>query len=177
MYLVITMGKAKTKKNNDNTIMEGNELKSLIIIIIIVSVVFLAFYGITALTSKKKTAGSEYEVKSETIQYDEIMVGQILNQKEKEYYVLLKNENNHYNDLYTYYLKKYSSKKSKKYYTVDLSNALNSSYVGDSTNVNTKSFFNSKFGNTTLILIKNKEVNKVYSTDEQITEVLKKIAA
>lgn len=165
------------KKNNDNTIMEGNELKSLIIIIIIVSVVFLAFYGITALTSKKQTSGSEYEVKSETIQYDEIMVGQILNQKEKEYYVLLKNENNHYNDLYTYYLKKYASNNSKKYYTVDLGNALNSSYVSDSTSVNTKSFFNSKFGNTTLILIKNKKVNKVYSTDEQITEILKKIAA
>ena len=87
--------------------MEGNELKSLILIIVIVSAVFLIFYVITSLTSNKKSNTLDYEVKQETIQYEEILVGQALNQKEKEYYVLIKNEKNNYNDLYVYYLKKY----------------------------------------------------------------------
>lgn len=157
--------------------MEGNELKSLILIIVIVSAVFLIFYVITSLTSNKKSNTLDYEVKQETIQYEEILVGQALNQKEKEYYVLIKNEKNNYNDLYVYYLKKYvSSNKNKKYYTVDLSNALNNAYVGDAQDINVKNFFNSKFNDTTLILVKNKKVSKVYSTDDEITKILKKVA-
>lgn len=177
MFSVITMGKLKANKKNNDTIMEKNELKSLILIIIIVSLIFLVFYGITLLTSKTATNGTNFEVQSETIQYDEILVGQVLNRNEKEYYVLLKNENNSYNDLYTYYLKSYTSKNNnKKYYTVDLNNELNSSYISDTeTNVNTKKFFSSTFSDTTLLLIKNKKVNKVYDTDEEIVNILSKI--
>lgn len=171
------MEKVKANKKNNDTIIEKNELKSLILIIIIVSLIFLVFYGITLLTNKKTTNGTSFEVQSETIQYNEILVGQVLNRNEKEYYVLLKNENNSYNDLYIYYLNNYTSKNNnKKYYTVDLNNEFNSLYVSETeTNVNTKKFFSSTFSDTTLLLIKNKKVNKVYDTDEEIVNILSKI--
>lgn len=171
------MKKIKANKINNETIMEKNELKSLILIIVIVSTIFLVFYGITLLTSKTKTNGTTFEVQSETIQYDEIIIGQVLNRNKKEYYVLLMDENNNYNDLYLYYLKNYVSKnENKKYYTVDLNSEFNSAYFTDvETNVNTKKFFSSKFSDTTLLLVKNKKISKFYTTHEEIVSILSKI--
>lgn len=176
MYLVILMKKAKKENSNSskNTIMSGNELKSLIILVVIVSLIFAAFYGITLLLDKK-VPQEEETITQETIQYDEIMIGQLLNRNEKEYYVLIKKENNHYNNLYVSYLNNYI--KDIKYYTVDLSNALNSTYIGDVTNIEKNDFFNSKFADTTLIKVKNKKVNAVYSTYDEIITLLEKLAA
>lgn len=172
------MRKAQKNKTSNDTIVEKNELKSLIIIIVIVSAIFLVFYGITLLTSKKHETKHTTEVKEETIQYDEIMIGQILNQNEKQYYVLIKNSKNVYNNLFTTYLKSYaSSENSIKYYTADLDNSLNSSYVANDTKIDKTNFYNSKFGDTTLILIKNKKVNKTYTSDEEILNVLKQLVA
>ena len=183
MYLVINMKNTKygkgngTKSSLKNSMMNGNELKSLIILVIIVSVIFLIFYGITLLFDKKETT-NENSVVQETIQYDEILVGQVLNRDEKEYYVLIKNEQNHYNDLYLAYLDSYvNADSSRRYYTVDLSNAFNSSYLGDATVIDKTDFYSSKFADTTLIKVKNKKINKTYSTHEDILAILKSIAA
>lgn len=173
------MKKAKKEKNNNskNTVMNGNELKSLIILVVIVSLIFLAFYGITLLVDKKENKG-ETGVLQETIQYDEIMVGQILNRKEKDYYVLIKNSDNNYNNLYLAYLNTYvTNNEEAKYYTVDFGNALNSSYVGETTIIDKNNFFDSKFADTTLIRVKNNKISKVYSTHEDIFTLLKQIAA
>lgn len=183
MDLVINMKKTKYEKssssgpNQKSTIMSGNELKSLIVLIAIVSVIFLVFYGITLLVDKKEPT-QENGVVQETIQYDEILVGQILNRDEKEYYVLIKNSDNHYNDLYAMYLKKtISGSENIKYYTVDLSSAFNASYCGESTVVEKGDFYNSKFADTTLIKIKNKKISKVYSTHDDILAILEQMAA
>lgn len=158
--------------------MSGSELRSLVILIVIVSLIFLIFYGITLLVNKDESEKDAADILQETIQYDEVLIGQVLNRDKKTYYVLIENANNNYNDLYLAYLNNYvSSNTNEKYYTVDLSSAFNLAYVGDVTTVYKDDFFNSKFADTTLIKVKNKKINKVYTTHDEIINLLKTLAA
>ena len=92
--------KAKNKKTNEN-IVSTNELTNLIKIIVIVCVVLLAFYFITVFVNKKaKTNTNNNEDTVAIIQYDKIMVGEILNRPQTEYYVLVKNSDDINSNLY-----------------------------------------------------------------------------
>ena len=70
-----------------------------------------------------------------TIQYDEILIGSILNQPEDEYYVLLVSQ-----DLYNRYYKNYLSQYSNgnKFYYAIIENGLNKSYFNETSNLKIK---------------------------------------
>lgn len=173
------MGKTKQVKKNieknheQASSISKNELKSFIIVIAIVIIIFLAFYGITLLIHQDEEQ-LDNEVVQETIQYSEILVGQILNRNQKEYYVLVKEQENVYNELYSQYLDLYSSNDGI-YYTVDLNHAFNQNYISDSTLVKGKEVSQFQFSDTTLIKVKNKKIDKVYSTHEEIVAALEKL--
>ena len=81
-----------------------NYIKIILIILVIVCV----FSLITSfVTNKKNNKTNSNEV---TIQYKEIIAGNILNVSNDEYYVLLEFENDNYNTLYETYLTNYASK-------------------------------------------------------------------
>lgn len=174
------MGKIKLikknvdKQQNKESLLQRSELKNLIILVLVIVAIFFIFYGITAIIDPGNKQ-NDPEVVEETIQYNEIMVGQILNRSDKSYYVLVINNENEYNGLYESYLDMYVSKnKDGNYYTVDLDNAFNRKYRGDSTLVKGNDISSFKFSDTTLLKIKNQKIDKVYAEKDEIVTALKK---
>lgn len=168
---------AKKKiKNKTTNIVSQNEITNLIKIIVIVCLVLLAFYFITLLVNKnssKNTTNTDDTVA--IIQYDKIIVGEILNRSEDEYYVLVEKDNDVNADLYKSYISIYSGKENaKKVYTVDLSDIFNSNHIGDETILN-NGIENLKFSDTTLIKIKNGSISESLVGAEEIENYLKNL--
>lgn len=181
MDLVIAMGRIKQFEKNVKKVANGeekqqrNELKNLAFVILAVIVIFIVFTIITSLINPKKTV-EPTTVIEETIQYDKILVGEILNRDETNYYVLVKNNDNVYNELYSSYLDIYvSENKDSNYYVVDLDDAFNKNYVADETKVSGNDISKYEFSNTTLIKIKKNKIDKVYASHETILTALEKL--
>ncbi len=166
----------KKKVNNKNNSVENNELVNLIKIILIVCIILLAFYFITVLVSKKtKNSSFNDDDTVAVIQYDKIIVGEILNRPENSYLVLVKKNNDLNSDLYQSYLSIYSGKeKSLKVYNVELEDVFNSNYVGDETILD-KGIENYKFSDTTLIKVSNGNIDDYYVGLEAIENHLKEL--
>lgn len=167
---------AKKKINNKNTIETNNELVNLIKIIVIVCVILLAFYFITVFVSKK-TKGSAFSNDDSVavIQYDKIIVGEILNRPNSSYLVLVQKENDVNSNLYQSYLSIYSGKENAlKVYNVDLSEVFNLNYVGDETILN-NGIQNYKFSDTTLIKVSDGNISDSYVGSAAIENYLKEL--
>ena len=165
---------ANKKKQTDNQIVSSNELVNLIKIVVIVCVVLLVFYFITVLVNKKEE-DTYKENTTATIQYSKILVGQILNRSEQDYYVLVEKENDQYVDLYNYYLASYDGEnKELKYYTVDLSDVFNGNNIGEET-ILTGSVSDFKFADTTLLRVQDKVITEVYNNRESIVSYLENL--
>lgn len=144
-------------------------------IILIISVIVCVFSLITSfVTNKKNNKTNSNEV---TIQYKEIMAGNILNVSNDEYYVLLEFENDNYNTLYETYLTNYASKeKALPYYKVDMSKGFNKSYIStDKPNLDTDISSELKFTETTLLKIKSKKIVEKYYTNDAIIKALEQL--
>lgn len=160
----------KMKKKNNETIISNNELKNLLKIILIICGVLLVFYFITVLVQKNNNNTDNGDSTVAVIQYDKILVGEILNRKENEYYVLVDNKNDSYVDLYKQYLDNLDK---IKYYTVDLMDVFNQNNIGEETIVDGNDVQNYKFNETTLIKVTDGVLNGVYKNKESIIEYLK----
>lgn len=160
----------KTEKKN-NTVMSNTEIKNLLKIVLIICGVLLVFYFITDLVQNNKDADKSSDTTA-VIQYNKILVGEILNRSEDEYYVLVEQENDSYVELYKQYLDNASK---KIYYTVDLTEVFNQSSVGEETLVEGNEVDNYKFANTTLIKFTNGSLNGVFKNQDEIVEHLKSL--
>jgi hypothetical protein len=148
-----------------------NYIKIILIILVIVCV----FSLITSfVTNKKNNKTNSNEV---TIQYKEIIAGNILNVSNDEYYVLIEFENDNYNTLYETYLTNYASKeKALPYYKVDMSKGFNKSYIStDKPNLDTDISSELKFTETTLLKIKSKKIVEKYYTNDAIIKALEQL--
>ena len=164
------MAKKKIEENTKNSVINKNELLSLIKIVAIVSIVLLVFYFITVLVDKKLTKDSyKSNDSAAVIQYEKIMIGEILNRKEGSYYVLVEKEDDSYVTLYKQYL---SSGNIIKYYTVDLDDVFNKASVSDKTKVEGNDPSQYKFSSTALLKIDNNKLAAVYYDQESITNYL-----
>lgn len=166
----------KVKNNNKQTMVSTNELTNLIKIIVIVCIVLLAFYFITVLVNKNSTSSTnDTDDTVAIIQYEKIMVGQILNRAENEYYVLVEKENDVNTDLYKSYTSIYSGKDGAlNVYTVDLSEVFNLNYVGEETVIDS-TVANLRFNDTTLIKVNNGIIETSFIGVNNIEEHLKQI--
>lgn len=165
----------KAVKNKKQNVVSTNELVNLIKIIVIVCLVLLVFYFITTLVKDKKTTNYSDSDKVAVIQYEKIMVGQILNRTESDYYVLVEKENDVNIDLYKSYTSIYSGKEnSLKVYTVDLGDVFNTNYVGEETVIDSL-VANFKFNDTTLIKVSNETIESYFVGSEEIENYLNKL--
>lgn len=163
------------KKQNSNNIATGNEMLNLFKIVLIVCAVLIVFYFITLFVNDSGKTDDYSSNNVASIQYDKILVGQILNRNEDEYYVLVEKENDQYLELYNYYLSSYEGEsKGLKYYKVDLSDVFNRNYVGEKTLLDgdISSF---RFSDTTLLKIKNGVLTKIYDNREAIVSYLENL--
>jgi len=127
------MKNKKQKRNLYKTNTSSDMEYSKIIKITIGVVLVLALtYFVTALASGEIKFGKDKEeVKEETaIQYEEIMVGQMLNRSESEYYVLLFNFTDSFASYYLSLKDSYAqNEKSLPFYIVDLEKHVNKDYI------------------------------------------------
>lgn len=166
--------KSKIWYNSYGDIMEKtNELKKLLIFIFIVVIVFAVFYGLTMVVIKNKKNIQESEQESTTIQYEQIMIGNMYKQNDEQYYVLIempddKNITSYERERYSYI----SKDDSLKMYIADLSNAFNKKYIGSSSNFDEKFPI---FSQSTILKIENDSIVEIYEGSDQINDFFSRL--
>lgn len=139
--------------------------------VMIVLIIGILFYLITIFVTNKKSDATKKEVEDAIIQYEEIIIGNMFDQKEKEYYVLLKEKNDTYLNYYETYAINYQNQDDAlKIYSIDLSSAFNKKYIGENNNIKKEKF---EINQTTFIKIKNGDIVESYQGNEKITNKLK----
>lgn len=173
--------KKKTKRNlyktNSNSDMEYSKV---IKITIGVVVVLALVYFVTALATGEIKFNNKKKVEeTETsIQYEEIIAGQILNRNDKDYYVLLFNFTDTYASYYLSIKDTYVKKdKALPVYIVDLEKDINKGIVAeDSKNIKTyvDNVNSLKVSNPTLIRIKDHKIVQSIEDRGKIIEFFEK---
>ena len=139
--------------------------KQIIITLGVVLSVILIFYGITFLVDVKEDEVITNDDTTE-IQYSEIIVGDMYNQKEDEYYVLAYDDSSEGQTYISKFNEYIYADESNKAYFINLMSAFNKKYLS------TESNFENKFptfkGNT-LLKISNGSIVEIYEA-EQITD-------
>lgn len=149
--------------------MEMNQeysFKKIMITLIIIILIILAFYGITIFITQKQKEKEKENTNTE-IQYSEILIGNMYQKKEEEYYVLVQLESD-YSKLYTSAYN-YQQKGDIKLYTANLDNAMNKKYLSE------ESDFNKRFPTykeSTLLKIKDGNIIEYYEGTDAILKVI-----
>lgn len=166
----------KTKRklyttNNTTDFEYGKIIKITIGVVLILALTYL----ITGLATGEIKFGKEKETEEETsIQYEEILAGQIFNRNSEEYYVLLFNFTDNFASYYLSLKDTYvSSDGSLPFYIVDLEKKSNKDIVvgeDESVKTNVSSVSDLKVSNPTILKIKN---HKVVDTIEGRENILK----
>lgn len=167
-------GLKKQNKKGISLFSTDNEMVKLIFLILIVAIIFVVFYVITLFVTKDKDKvnnNSNEQSYEATIQYDKILAGNILEQKDNEYYILAYFPDDKYVDLYMSYLSYYEMtvEGAVPYYTVDLSDVFNNQFVHDESNLNVTDSKDFKFSQTALLRIKDGKIISTYETKDVIT--------
>lgn len=181
------MSKKSTKKNKQKkkqkviyepTVDSGYELKKLVIFILVIVLLFGTFY-IISLFINRKDDGNKIIRNNEpaVIQYDEIILGTLLNQSNDNYYVLVSDEDN--DGLYDSLMNSYKTKEdSLRVYTSDLNSPFNKMYLAlgdEGSNFNIDSVKELRLKNDTLLKISEHRIVEHFEGVEAILNELKKL--
>jgi hypothetical protein len=168
----------KLNKKKEKLVVEDNEFTNLIKIVLIVTGIFLAFYLITYLVAKNKANDTDKETDTPevSIQYDEILMSNLLKQSSSEYYVLAYDAKDVYYDTYNTYITSYTGKDDAiRVYTSILSNSFNKAYYDKDAESNTDitSINELKLNSSTLIKVKDGKIQATYEGHDAIVTHLK----
>ncbi len=168
------MAKTKTvKKSYDN----GTEVSKLVKLVIIVTVIFVIFYGITVLINKEEENKGNNNEQTASVQYDEILIGNILKQPNDEYYVMIYDADDYDSIVYSSYLQLYKKKEdSLRLYTAQLNEIFNKIFQAEESNLDVSKIEQLKVKSSALLRIKKGKIVAHYE-GEQIIEHLKSITA
>lgn len=134
------MKKAKLIKNNKKQIEKDTySLKNFLLIILVLVITLVLFYFITTLVVKPVNPTDDNNGAT-IIDETKITLSNLLNRKEKEYYVLATKQNNNiqanYQTLYNNYINEYKKQEeSLTIYNVNLDDALNKNYISEELNI------------------------------------------
>lgn len=166
--------KKVNKKNINEKKVENEiiELKKLAYIFGIIVLVFCLFYGIAYLKMNKKENNKDEIVVN--IQYEEILVNNILKQNKDSYYVLVYNNVEEYNNYYYHYVQKYSKEeKALHVYLVDINNSFNKLYKADTSVLKVDDISKIRIKEDTLLKISNGKIVSSFEGMENIVNNLK----
>lgn len=166
---------SEEKKSSFKTFI-SSEMGSLTILVLIIAAIILLFLLITNIINSKIKPEDDL-ITSNDIQYDEILVSNILKQSNSNYYVLVYDEADRYFESYNLYLSGYNSKDdSVRFYTARLNIGFNKSYYAENeSNVVGASIEELKFKGTTLIKVENGNIVSAYEEPSTIIEHFKSI--
>jgi len=154
----------------------NNELKQLGILVGVIVLILGAIY-IVSIILKGKDYSSIFDNSLDVseIQHDEVIIGNLLDQSEDEYYVLILDEEDSYSSIFSNYVETYRSLEyDKKIYTVNLNNIFNISSKEEEINLD-----DLKFKSTILLKVEDGEIEYAiedsYEIGERILELTKEI--
>lgn len=167
----------KPKKIKETKLLSDNqiELRRLIIIFVITIVFIIGVYFLTVFILNKRNAVEEETTKG-TINYNTLAVGTLLNRPYDNYYVLVydstSNKGAYYDSIFQSYV---SNENGKKIYSCDLSSELNKKYIANDgkSNPGAKVIEDLKFGEVTLIEVKNRQIVNYIENIDSINNLLK----
>lgn len=156
---------------------ETKTMKQFLITLIIVIIGVVGIYLLTKYVVKKDNAtnnSSNTEEKS-YIDPNTAIVGTMLNKSSDAYYVIVYDKTKDNATTYYSLVSTYKAKdKALKVYTVDLSNSLNKKYIATDNKTNPKAtnLEDLKFGEVTLLKVKNNKITEAYETTDAIKKAL-----
>jgi len=175
------MKKAKmtqTKQPEKNEVVESTapELKKLTYIFGSLVVIFLLFYAITYFKLKLENEKDLPKDIVQTIQFDEILTGNLLKQNNKEYYVLVYDKEEDFNKMYKSLINLYIKKENalRTYYS-DLNNSFNTMFKAENSNLKIYNISDLKLKTTTLFKIKDGKIINTYEGEENVVKTFKEI--
>ena len=157
---------------------EQKEVKNLIIIILIVvallGLVYLfsrAFISKDLFNKKKDDTTSSEKAKDVDFNYTKIIVGELLNRPYNEYYVFAFDSEDDMAFDYTNMINSYGTNKTKMF-QLDLNDGLNKKYKAEESNPTATEIKDLKFGEVTLIKVKNGKIAKYIEGKDAIRSEL-----
>lgn len=148
---------------------DNSEFGQFLIIMLVIIAVVVMLWVIDFLRNNKDI---DEQVAEPSIQYSQVIVGNMLDQKYDEYYVIAYEDDENKKDLIDYLM---SLNIASGYYTLDLTDAHNLSSVGTESNFKSDSITEIKFKGTTLLKIKKGKIEKAYEGTDTIVEHLKSL--
>lgn len=155
-----------------NYMEEDKAVRNFIIIFIIVLLLVVGIYFFTVLINKdNESKTEETNTSSEVkIDYEKAIVGTMLQANNADYYVILYKSDDTKSSEYQSLVSNYKTNKdAKTVLTVDLSNALNSKYYDkNNTNYSSDNINDLRFGDITVLEVKNNKIVKSFDSVEKI---------
>lgn len=156
---------------------ETKTMKQFLITLIIVIVGVVGIYLLTKYVVKKDNATNNSSTTEEKSYIDPntAIVGTMLNKSSDAYYVIIYDKTKDNATTYYSLVSTYKAKdKALKVYTVDLSNGLNKKYIATDNKTNPKAtnLEDLKFGEVTLLKVKNNKITEAYETTDAIKKAL-----
>lgn len=156
---------------------ETKTMKQFLITLIIVIIGVVGIYLLTKYVVKKDNAtnNSSNTEEKNYIDPNTAIVGTMLNKSSDAYYVIIYDKTKDNATTYYSLVSTYKAKdKALKVYTVDLSNSLNKKYIATDNKTNPKStnLEDLKFGEVTLLKVKNNKITEAYETTDAIKKAL-----
>ena len=156
---------------------ETKTMKQFLITLIIVIIGVVGIYLLTKYVVKKDNAtnNSSNTEEKNYIDPNTAIVGTMLNKSSDAYYVIIYDKTKDNATTYYSLVSTYKAKdKPLKVYTVDLSNSLNKKYIATDNKTNPKAtnLEDLKFGEVTLLKVKNNKITEAYETTDAIKKAL-----
>lgn len=156
---------------------ETKTMKQFLITLIIVIIGVAGIYLLTKYVVKKDNAtnNSSNTEEKNYIDPNTAIVGTMLNKSSDAYYVIIYDKTKDNATTYYSLVSTYKAKdKALKVYTVDLSNSLNKKYIATDNKTNPKAtnLEDLKFGEVTLLKVKNNKITEAYETTDAIKKAL-----
>ena len=156
---------------------ETKTMKQFLITLIIVIIGVVGIYLLTKYVVKKdnSTNNSSTTEEKSYIDPNTAIVGTMLNKSSDAYYVIIYDKTKDNATTYYSIVSTYKAKdKALKVYTVDLSNSLNKKYIATDNKTNPKAtnLEDLKFGEVTLLKVKNNKITEAYETTDAIKKAL-----
>lgn len=165
----------KYQKNNvkTNQVDSGDhELKKLCLLVVIIVAILGLIYLVSVLVK-----GTDYSsifdqsLDVSEMQYDEVIIGNMLKQPEDQYYVLILDKEDPYKEIFDKYIDTYRDLEYEtKIYTVDLNNIFNQSAKAEEESIDEL-----KFKGTTLLKIVDHKVDEVIVDSLEIGSTILKM--
>lgn len=174
---MIKLKKIKKKKIKEQPLLQDDnyQFKNMFVIIAVIVIALIPLYFITKLVIGDKTNSDVKETKNVEIEKELILVSQLLNRPNDEYYVLAYKRDNEAISNFNSYLYDYEKKEdSLKVYHIDLDDALNKTYLGSETNI-TDELNDLTISDTVLFKITDGQIESYYIGNNEVLNYLKEI--